>query len=231
MTSFFPVWPVWPDLGEAAAGGDPGYWRFYAALLDGRLKLGQTLTQDALCDTLGMSLSPLRETMILLAAEGLIDIRKRVGVTILYPDVAFVRTHFQFRGLIERESLRKLADIVDDDWLDTMQDAHVAMKARVAAAAQPADYEYAMRHLEQRLHGHFVAAFDNPYMADVHGKLMRKLYLLRLLYPIGASQKATIRSLEEHVEILSHLRRRDGQSAAAALDRHLGGVFHRTLGI
>lgn len=231
MTSLNLTFAIWPDLYDAAPHGDPGYWRFFAALLGGRLNLGQTLTQDELCTVLGMSLSPLRETMTLLAAEGLIEIRKRVGVTVVYPDVAFVRTHFQFRGMIEREALRKFAGTVTDHWLDLMEDAHRAAIAEVAASAQSADYERIMRLLEQNLHGRFVAAFDNPYITDVHGKLFRKLYLLRLLYPVGANKKSTIRSLEEHIEILAHLRRRDGDSAAACLEQHLSGVFHRTLGI
>ena len=40
---------------------NPTYTAFFDALLDGRLALGQTLTQDALCAVLGTSLSPLRE--------------------------------------------------------------------------------------------------------------------------------------------------------------------------
>jgi DNA-binding GntR family transcriptional regulator len=231
MASFFTAWPVWPDLPGEEFGGDPGYWQFYEALLNGRLRLGQTITQEALCEVLGLSLSPLRETMTILAAEGLIEVRKRVGVRIVYPDVAFVRTHFQFRALIEREGLRKLSGSVTPDWLDRMEADHVAMIAEVGAAATSADYERPMRHLEQRLHGGFVAAFENPYITDVHSRLLRKLYLLRLLHPAGVNQRSTIHALEEHLEILNHLRVRDGESAAEALDRHLSGVFHRTLGI
>lgn len=231
MATTFPVWPIWPDLPGEEPGGDPGYWQFYAALLDGRLRLGQTITQEALCQLLGLSLSPLRETMTILAAEGLIEVRKRVGVTIVYPDVAFVRTHFQFRGLIEREGVRKLAETVTPDWLDRMEADHAVMIAQVGAAAAPADYERPMRHLEQRLHGGFVAAFHNPYITDVHSRLLRKLYLLRLLHPAGASQRSTIHALDEHLEILRHLRAREGDAAADALDRHFNGVFHRTLGI
>ena len=231
MTSLNLASPIWPDLYDAPPQGDPGYWRFFTALLGGRLNLGQTLTQDHLCDVLGMSLSPLRETMTLLSAEGLIEIRKRVGVTVFYPDVAFVRTHFQFRGMIEREALRKFAGNVTEQWLDLMETAHREAMSEVATSHRSSDYEQMMRLLEQNLHGRFVAAFDNPYITDVHGKLFRKLYLLRLLYPVGANKKSTIRSLEEHLEILAHLRRRDGDAAAACLEQHLSGVFHRTLGI
>ena len=43
-----------------------GYAAFFDALIAGKLKLGQTLTQDELCQVLGMSLSPMRETTTLL---------------------------------------------------------------------------------------------------------------------------------------------------------------------
>ncbi|MBK8083489.1 MAG: GntR family transcriptional regulator [Devosia sp.] len=47
-----------------------GYNAFFEALIEGRLQLGQTLKQEELGATLGLSLSPMRETTTLLEAEG-----------------------------------------------------------------------------------------------------------------------------------------------------------------
>ena len=43
-----------------------GYVKFRQALRDGRLQAGMTVTQGEMCKLLGMSLSPLRETLVLL---------------------------------------------------------------------------------------------------------------------------------------------------------------------
>jgi DNA-binding GntR family transcriptional regulator len=222
---------IWPEIAGLAPPGDPGYWRFLQALLDGRLKLGETLRQEDLCEVLGMSLSPLRETMTLLAAEGLVEVRRRMGVRIFYPDVPFVRTTFQLRGVLEREGLRKLAQVVTDDWLDRMIEEHRQVRALVSSASRAADYELAVKKVEQELHGSFVAVFQNPLIEEVHGKLFRKLYLLRLMYPASVNPRPTLQSLDEHLAIVEALRVRDGQRAADALDRHLAAVLHRILDI
>ena len=86
--------------------GNPAYTAFFDALVDGRLRLGQTLTQDELCQALGFTLSPVREATTLLEAEKLITVRRKVGITIFYPDVDFIGDCFQFRGLLEREGLQ-----------------------------------------------------------------------------------------------------------------------------
>ncbi len=44
----------------------------------------------------------MRETTTLLAAEGLIKVRRKVGITIFYPDMKFVGNTFQLRGCWKR---------------------------------------------------------------------------------------------------------------------------------
>src|ERR1700742_3162347 len=97
-----------------------GYRRFREALQSGKLKAGMTVTQNELCELLGLSLSPLRETLVLLEEFGLVDIKPRTGIRIVYPEVAFIRENFQFRIMIETHAVRVFATIVEKDWLDEM---------------------------------------------------------------------------------------------------------------
>lgn len=219
---------IWPGRGGVE---DEGYWRFFRALLDGRLRLGEVVTQERLCAVLGMSLSPLRETVTLLSAEGLVAVRRRVGVTIFTPDVAFIRSSFQFRGLIEREGLRKLAEAPPAGWAEEMRRKHERVIGAVREAATATDYEGAVKDVEQDLHGAFVGAFDNPIIEDTHARLFRRLYLLRLLYPASVNTRATVRAMEEHLDILRAIEEQRPELASEQLDRHLGAVLHRMLGI
>ncbi len=223
--------PIWPPSTERDLHADPGYWRFLDALLENRLRLGETVTQSRLCEILGMSLSPLRDTITLLAAEGLVSVRKRLGVVVFYPDVAFVRSTFQFRSLIEREGLRKLAARPPRTWIDGMAARHASALAEVAAARSPRDYGETLKQIEQDLHGRLVGAFENREIAKTHARLMRKQYLLRLLHPASINPTNTRASLREHLAILEPLRDGDAEGAVARLDTHLAGVIHRTLGL
>jgi len=207
----------------------PGYLAFIEALVTGRLKLGQTLKQEELCVILGISLSPMREATTLLEAEGLITVRRRIGITIFYPDVKFVGNTFQFRGLLEREGLTKFARSVDTAWLKQVRDDHLAMIDHLRTANDPAAYREPMRRLEHDFHGSFIAALENHQIDTIYQRLTQKMFLIRLINMEAVGPDKSILSMREHLAILDALDRRDAEAASAALDQHLRGVLHRVL--
>lgn len=206
-----------------------GYLAFFNALVEGRLKLGQTLTQDELCKVLGLSLSPMRETTTLLEAEGLITVRRKVGITIFYPDVRFVGNCFQFRGLLEREGLRKFAQTVTPQWLSRMRDEHVEIIDFVRQVNDIERYRIPVKLIERRFHDAFIAAFENDQISVNYGRLTQKMYLLRLHNLNAVGPANTVTSMEEHLVIIDALRAGDVEAAVDGLDRHLQGVLHRVL--
>ena len=207
----------------------PGYLAFIEALVSGRLRLGQTLKQEELCVILGISLSPMREATTLLEAEGLITVRRRIGITIFYPDVKFVGNTFQFRGLLEREGLTKFARSVDTAWLKQVRDDHLAMIDHLRTANDPAAYREPMRRLEHDFHGSFIAALENHQIDTIYQRLTQKMFLIRLINMEAVGPDKSILSMREHLAILDALDRRDAEGASAALDQHLRGVLHRVL--
>ena len=207
----------------------PGYLAFIEALVTGRLRLGQTLKQEELCVILGISLSPMREATTLLEAEGLITVRRRIGITIFYPDVKFVGNTFQFRGLLEREGLTKFARSVDTAWLKQVRDDHLAMIDHLRTADDPAAYREPMRRLEHDFHGSFIAALENHQIDTIYQRLTQKMFLIRLINMEAVGPDKSILSMREHLAILDALDRRDAEAASAALDQHLRGVLHRVL--
>lgn len=206
-----------------------GYAAFFDALIAGKLKLGQTLTQEELCKVLGLSLSPMRETTTLLEAEGLITVRRKVGITIFYPDVKFVGNCFQFRGLLEREGLRKFAQTVTPQWLSRMRDEHVEIIDFVRQVNDIERYRIPVKLIERRFHDAFIAAFENDQISVNYGRLTQKMYLLRLHNLNAVGPANTVTSMEEHLAIIDALRLGDVEAACDGLDRHLQGVLHRVL--
>ncbi|MBN9308827.1 GntR family transcriptional regulator [Devosia sp.] len=206
-----------------------GYQAFFDALIEGRLQLGQTLTQDELCRILGISLSPMRETTTLLEAEGLITVRRKVGITIFYPDVKFVGNCFQFRGLLEKEGLRKFAQTVRRDWIDTIRSEHIGIIDFVRQVNDLEAYRVPVKKLERRFHDTFVDAFDNDQIRVNYARLTQKMYLLRLHNLNAVGPANTVTSMEEHIDIIDALKVADVDGAVEALERHLQGVLHRVL--
>jgi DNA-binding GntR family transcriptional regulator len=206
-----------------------GYVAFFNALIAGKLKLGQTVTQEQLCEILGMSLSPLRETITLLEAEGMVTVRRKIGITVFYPDVKFVGNTFQFRGLLEKEGLRKFAPVVSREWLETMRRDHHDIIRFVREVNDLEAYRLPVKALEDRFHHSFIEVFDNDQIMVNYARLQQKMYTLRYYNKQAVGPTNTVISMEEHLAIIDALERRDGEAAADALERHLQGVLHRTL--
>lgn len=210
--------------------GNEGYAAFRAALLDERLSPGATLTQDEMCAVLGMTLSPLRETLTLLEADALVTVRHRAGITVLNPDVAFIRRNFQFRTMIEREALPRFSEAVEDNWLKRTiadhQDALARVKAREAAPA----LERRLRALDWTFHSTIVSVLHNAMISETHYLLQENLKLARVLNQDMASPSKVGEALSEHCVILDRLEMRDTDGALKALEAHFRAAIHRAFG-
>ena len=206
-----------------------GVQEFFDALVEGRLSLGQTVKQSALCDVLGISLAGLREVCLLLEAEGLIEVRKRVGVKIFYPDVAFVRDTFQYRELLECEGLRRLADAPPDNWVAEMTQIHAETLVHAERAKTAEGYRVEVKALEDRFHGSLIAAFHNRQISANYDRTMQKMYLFRLLRPESVNLANTATAFREHAQVIERVAAGDADGAVAALRNHFSGVLRRTL--
>jgi DNA-binding GntR family transcriptional regulator len=204
-----------PSPSDAPIGGidNAGYLAFFEALVTGKLRLGQTLTQEELCDILGMSLSPMRETTTLLEAEGMITVRRKVGITIFYPDVRFIGNTFQLRGLLEKEGLRKFTRTATDAWLRKARQDHMKIIDYVRAVNDQSVFRLPMRALESEFHGSFIAAYDNDQISVIYGRLAQKMYLIRLHNMEAVGPANSVKSMEEHLAVIDAIE----------------GVLHRVL--
>lgn len=106
-------------------------------IFKGRLKPGQKIDQDDLADQLGISKLPVREALILLENEGLVDNYPRRGsyVAALSPDD--IRDHYQLIGLVSGLAARRAATLITSESLDHMR----SILNRLAQSSDPAEQE------------------------------------------------------------------------------------------
>jgi len=71
------------------------------AILSGRLEPGTRLRAEALAEQLSASRTPVREALLLLAREGLVDVQPRRGATVRAFDGADVAEAYDVRALLE----------------------------------------------------------------------------------------------------------------------------------
>ena len=101
---------------DAALGEEPKVdslrERVYKYLKDamsaGKLRYGEFLDQDSICETLEVSKTPLRDALIRLEAEGFVTILPRKGVYINPISQDFIKSAYQIIGSIEADCLNEV---------------------------------------------------------------------------------------------------------------------------
>src|SRR5258708_26180195 len=101
---------------------DQGYERMRESIRTGRVRPGDRLQEIALAEALGVSRTPVREALALLARDGLAEMQGRgFVVTGLSPqDIGHI---FELRRLLEPPAVRDAATAATDAGVDALRDA------------------------------------------------------------------------------------------------------------
>src|SRR5918994_7649165 len=85
------------------------------AIIDGRLAPGQRLKEEELARELGMSRTPVREALLMLQSEGLVESIPRRGATVRSYAVGDLDDVYQLRALLEGYAARRAAGRISAD--------------------------------------------------------------------------------------------------------------------
>ncbi|PXY21318.1 GntR family transcriptional regulator [Prauserella muralis] len=187
-------------------------------ILDLTLEPGVSLGENDIAAELGVSRTPVREALILLANEGLVEIYPQVGTFVSRIDMAAVADAQFIREALETASLRELAANVGQPQLARLRAVLDRQRAAVTAGDVDQFFE-----LDEELHrsmlelaGHG-AAWTTVSAAKGHLDRARRACL-----PVADTLD---RMLEQHVDIVERLAWPDPCSAEDALRAHLRQVF------
>jgi GntR family transcriptional regulator, rspAB operon transcriptional repressor len=196
---------------------------------EGRLKPGMVVTQSELCAILGISLTPLRETLVLLEEFGLVEVKRRAGIQIVYPEVAFIRENYQFRSVIELHAIRAFLPRAGRQWLAEMRTRHQELRGVASGDVAAPDLNSAFIKLDSDMHVSFVEALENRAISAAYARIMDNINLARQVHDRTALRTRVLDSLGEHLTILDSIERGDADGAAANLELHFRASAYRTV--
>ncbi|MET7381431.1 GntR family transcriptional regulator [Streptomyces sp. NPDC005526] len=210
--------PALPALG----GRRPSYRErvadaLRAALITGELRPGEVYSAPGLAARFGVSATPVREAMLDLAKEGLVDTVPNKGFRVTAVSGRQLDEYTHVRALIEIPTTASLATTADPGDLAALRP--VARETVTSAAAGDL---IAYVEADLRFHLGLLALAGNGHLVDVVSDLRRRsrLYGLTSLAEQGRLQA----SAEEHLDLLDALLARDEETARTVLTRHLGHV-------
>src|SRR4051812_38071245 len=129
------------------------------AILAGALPPGARLRAEPLAERLQTSRTPVREALILLAREGLVDIEPRRGAVVRQFDAADLADLYDVRALIEPYAARRAATRIGPQGVARLNELCDRADARGAADDAAVEDQVA---LNEEFHRIVVAAAESP---------------------------------------------------------------------
>ena len=183
-------------------------------IVSGAFALGEQLSEASLAAQLGISKTPVREALLRLRADGLIDIQPQRGTFVFSLTPEQVDDICRFRELIEVAALGAGMQARRPQLVRELE----ANVQRMAEAQTAADWR-AIPLLDQAFHEVIVEQGGNAYLAQAYELVASKIRALRSRLPeendrVGHCQ-------ENHAAIVRLIRKGDVARAQQALALHI----------
>jgi DNA-binding GntR family transcriptional regulator len=180
----------------------------------GEFPPGSALDEAMLVGMHGVSRTPVREALIQLAADGLIEIRPRRGAVVASIGPARLIEMFEVMAELEAMCGRLAARRMTDTERADLQVAHEACEA--ARAQQDTDAYF---YCNEQFHAAIYAGSHNKFLCEQALQLHRKLRPYRRLQ-LRVRNRMGI-SFKEHESIVRFIAAGDAESTATALREHV----------
>lgn len=193
--------------GGGASQGERAYQELRRRILGNELVPGTQLLEQELAQMLGMSRTPVREAVIRLARDGIVEVRPRHGIRVLPVSARDMREIYDILTELEATAARLLAEHGADE--ETMAELEGAVD-EMAVALERADLS-AWAAADDRFHKALVRRCGNRRLREVverfHDQAHRARLLTLHLRPRPDDSAA------EHAAVVAAIRRRDPQTA------------------
>lgn len=201
----------------AALLRDQVYDEVKRRLLLGDFALNVRLGEERLASLVGVSRTPVREALLRLHAEGLVDRHPEGGYCPTAPDLAAIHDLYEVRMALEVAALRRPVERGTNHDLEAVKDLRSEWRALAGATPEP-DPSFVL--LDEEFHVRLAAASGNGALADHLRVVNERIRIVRMhdfLTPERVEQTVT-----QHLGILDAVLAGDVAQAVRRFRRHLG---------
>lgn len=194
-------------------------------IIAGELTPGERVSEPALCERFGVSRTPLREALKVLAAEGLVQLLPRRGARVAQITPEEVEELFPIMGVLEGLAAERAAERATAADLARLGALHAEMRARYEAGDQGG---YAK--LNRAIHETIFAIAGSGELTDQYQQMMVRIHASRFVARSSPEDWCT--AVEDHERLMAALTARDAAAAFGIMRAHLAHkaeVVNRTL--
>jgi DNA-binding GntR family transcriptional regulator len=183
-------------------------------IIEGELAPGPRISERELCARFGVSRTPLREALKVLASEGLVELTPNRGARVIRLTEADARDMFEVMGTLEGLAGELAAARITAEEIAEIKALHYQMALHHARRELMPYFR-----LNQEIHRKIFEIGRNRTLIGIYRGLAGRIRRPRYLANISPSRWAE--ALKEHEAILATLEARDGQALGRILKNHL----------
>ncbi|RKL64412.1 GntR family transcriptional regulator [Thermoanaerobacteraceae bacterium SP2] len=179
---------------------------------------GSYLSIREYADKLEMSYTPVREAFLRLHKEGLLELVPKVGFFTTRMDLNEILQIFQVRECVEIFVFKKVFNMITDEHIKMLEKC-VEEQRHGLKTNNIREYIDA----DEKFHGVFIDIYNNQYLTKLY-KNIREQYLI-CSNKIAESHSEV--AIEEHMQIIQHIKCKDLEKAVSTLNSHIENAWHR----
>lgn len=184
-------------------------------IFEGSYGPGEFVRLDQLAAELGISVTPVREALVELRAEGLLLQQPRRGFTVVPVTCRDIADVSDVQAYIGGELAARAAGNVADEQLSVLKDIQLELENAYTSS----DYEGAVR-LNHEFHRAINVAAESPKLAQLMSQITR--FAPESVFPTIAGWAA--QSINDHRRVLAALEQRDPTGARTAMADHFAAA-------
>jgi GntR family transcriptional regulator, rspAB operon transcriptional repressor len=181
------------------------------AIIESRLEKGQIYNEIAIAKDLGMSKTPVHESLIRLSDRGFIDILPRRGFRVRTLDLPKVKSLFEFRRPLEQTVVYKIVPLITDAQLAMLGNLVENLKRTSASL------EYQLN--DRPIHRYMASLTENPYLIKALSEIwdLCDWIGVRILESDGRLDVWK----QHHISLYEWMKTRNADQAWAVLKEHI----------
>lgn len=183
-------------------------------ILRGKFLPGDSLKERDKAADLGVSRTPMREAIRIIAREGLITLRSSRSPIVAMLDVKAVTDDVEVLLSVEKLSGKLACERATDADIDGITAITQHMNDNFDTMDPLNMFE-----IDMSFHSAIAKASHNKPLAEIHDRFLARLWRARFLAAVQRRNRASV--IEHHTAILATLRARDAVGIDAAIGTHL----------
>ena len=185
-------------------------------IVEGNIPDGGRIPERQLCEMLGISRTPLREALKVLAAEGLVELLPNRGARVRQLSERDLGELFDLMGGLEGLAGRLACENISDAEIAEIERLHYEMFGFYLHRDMHGYFR-----VNQSIHHRIVEASRNAALMSAYASLAGRIRRIRYSANFARKRERWGEAMREHETILDALRRRAGSELSDILFRHL----------